>query len=185
MSQAPRRGEPEKALQGDPMVEQKEFRPTFKKFYSLLVPAMVIALALMWFGYRYYDLNQRILESARKAGGQMPDDFPPSWLFYVLPWFLAAVIVLCYLWIYALQRGRYFVVTPLHLEVRRGDDIKRTLWQNVSYTPPRNDKKRFRSFLLSDGSYYERIDDFFYPEFNLFTKFVSAAKQNARENITT
>lgn len=168
------------------MAEQhKEFLVSFKKFYLLWVPSTLVSLGLFYVGYLNYDQSRRIEETARAAGGQMPTSFPPPWMFYVLPWAVGLLISLSFTYVYFHQRGRRIVVTPTHLEMHRGDDVTRTLWQNLSFTPPRPDKKSFRTALVSDGRYYERLDEFFYPEFDLFVEFVTRARKFARENIST
>lgn len=168
------------------MAEQhKEFLVSFKKFYLLWIPSTLVSLGLFYVGYLYYDQNRRIEETARAAGGQVPMGLPPAWTFYVLPWVVGLVILVSFIYVYFQQRGRRVVVTPTHLEMHRGGNVTRTLWQNLSFTPPAADKKSFRTALVSDGSYYERLDEFFYPEFDLFVEFVTRAKKFARENIST
>jgi len=165
--------------------DRKEFKVSFKGFWLLCIPSAAVSLGLIGFGFNYYNKIRLIEESARKGGGTLPDSFPPDWIFYALPWTVAAVIAFLYLWVYMLESRRKIIVTPTHLEIVRGGDTTRTLWQNVSLTPPRSDKKSFRSALLSDGTHYETVYEFFYPEFQLLVDFVTDAKKHARESIST
>ena len=168
------------------MAEQhKEFQVDFKKFYWLWIPSTLVSLGLFYSGFIAFDQNRRIAETARVAGAQVPDGFPPSWIFYVAPWLVGLVIFVSFAYVYFQLRSRHIVVTPTHLEIHRGADVTRTLWQNLSFTPPRPDKKSFRSALVSDGHYYERVDEFFYPQFDLFVEFVTRAKKFSRDNIST
>lgn len=163
----------------------KEFIVDFKKFYLLWIPSMLVSGGLFYVGYIFFDQNRRVEETARVAGGTVPPGIPPAWMLYTLPWLMGVIIAVTFIYVFFQQRGRRIVVTPSHLEIHRGVDVSRTLWQNLSFTPPRADKKSFRTALVSDGNYYERLDEFFYPEFDLFVEVVTRAKKYARENIST
>lgn len=163
----------------------REFVPAMKNFYLMAGGAALIAAPLVWIGIRQYQVHQLLEEQAAKAKGSLPDSFPPDWIFYYVPWAFAGVILLALLLTYISYAGRKVVVTPQYIEIHRGSNSTRTLWQNLSFTPPPSTKKRFRSAILSDGRYYERIDDFFYPEFELLLEVIARAKKFARETHTT
>lgn len=162
---------------------RKEFRVNLKPFYYLCIPGLFVIAAMAYYGYRYYSLQQRLLEMAK--GRPLPDSFPPNWMFYYGPWGFGLFVAIALFVVWYGQYNRKIVVTRQHIQLHSGKSVVKTQWQNLSFTPPPVNKKRFRTALISDGSYYQRIDEFFYPEFDLLVEVITRAKKFARENLTT
>jgi len=153
--------------------QQKTFSADLKKFVGLAVPGLVVACVLGWFGLRQYNLPRT-------------EGFPPDDWFIYGPWGLAALILLMMALIFASNFGKKVVVTPKYVEFHRLNRLVfRCLWTNLSFTPPRQDKKRFLTAIISDGSHYERLEDFFFPDFELMVEIIREAKRHARDEIST
>ncbi len=152
--------------------QRREFRADLRNFFKLCAVASVLVIYLLVYGAFQYHQFSRLADMG----------FPPYWIFYVLPWSVALATIAVAAAIVLRMRGRKVVITRQAVEVHVGKTVYRTNWENLSFTPPRPDRKRFRSALLSDGAYYERIDEFFYPGFELLIEVLARAKRHARDS---
>ena len=157
-------------------MQQKVFSTSLTKFVALSVPAAGIAVALVLFGLK-----------ERKLMAYDDGTFPPGWIFYDVPWALAAILALGLTVLFFGALGKKIVVTPKHVEILRGSkQLMRQPWRDVSFTPPRPDQQGgLRTALLSDGKHFERIDPFFWPDFDLIVEVSKTAKQSARDDLST
>lgn len=150
---------------------RREFKGSLRKFWLLCLPAVVVAVYLLWFGFQSY-----------RTFGQLTDDgFPPGWIFYVIPWACSLAIFSIIFVLLSNNRGRCVVLTARTVEVRRGSMKRVTPWEEVYFTLPRPDKKRFRSALLSDGAWEERFEDFFFPDFDAMVGLISRQQKSHRD----
>lgn len=156
------------------MAQKKVFRTDLKGFTKLAIPGLVLSAVLIYLGIRQYIYMPRTL------------GFPPDWLLYGTPWATAALILLFTAYVYWVNKDKKIVVTPQYLEFMRGENtLFRCVWNNLSFTPPRQDKKRFRVAVISDGNRFERLEEFFFPEFDLLVDILKEAKRHARDELST
>lgn len=156
-------------------MQKRTFESSLKKFYAMATPMLALAVALVLYGKAQYTIMKY-------------DDgsFPPGWLFYVLPWGTAGLLVLGLFFLWLDARGRKVVMTPKNLECLKGEEaLFKVSYNNLSFTPPRQDQKRFRNALLSDGRSFMRIDEFFWPEFDLMVEAIAEARRNSRGELST
>jgi hypothetical protein len=156
-------------------MQKRTFESSMRKFYGMALPMLVIAGALAYYGLTQYKIMKY-------------DDgsFPPGWLFYLLPWGVSGLLVLGLLVLFLESHGRKVVLTPKNLECLKGEEaIFKVSYNNLSFTPPRQDQKRFRSALLSDGRNFMRIDEFFWPDFDLMVEVILEARKSSRSELST
>lgn len=155
------------------VAQKKVFRSNTKRMVPFVFMGILLSAALVYIGYRQYLLPRTL-------------GFPPDSLFYGLAWTVAGLILLLLLLVYLANADKSIVVTPQYMEFMRGQKVVfRCLWNNLSFTPPRQDQKRLRACILSDGKHYERVEDFFFPDFELLVDFVREAKKHARDDLST
>jgi len=157
------------------MQKEKTFRTDLKKFLLLAAPGVFVSVTLIRFGIRQYWIHAR-----------MPvEDFPPQSWFYYVPWTVAGLLILVMLNIFLNNVSKKVVITRSYLELHRSRKTYRTLWTDLSFTPPRPDRKRFRVAIISDGHYYERLEEFFFPEFDLLVSVIREAREHSRRTLST
>ncbi len=157
------------------MAPKKSFHTNLKKFYLLMVPGMICAAALIWFGCVQYP-------ALKFDSG----DFPPGWIFYYVPWSLGGLLILAILGLFYANNRKSIIISPQYLEFQHyGRTVFRCSWGNLSFTPPRQDRKRFKTAVISDGEHFERLEEFFYPDFELVVDVIREAKRHARDELST
>jgi hypothetical protein len=108
--------------------------------------------------------------------------FPPGWLFYVIPWAIAAIMILGLLSIILAQAGRSVLVAATYIECRKGSQMTRIPFQRLSFTAPQ--RGRFRSALISDGTgFFFPIEEIFWPEFDLLVSIIQVGCKRSREDL--
>jgi hypothetical protein len=114
-------------------------------------------------------------------------DVPPDrlvdpvspFLFVKLPMILGALIILFLLWSFFANLGKEIIVTPKTLTYKKGGAEWTALWKNLTFTPPRYDKKHFKSCSVSDGKKFGRIEEFYFPEFETLVEVIKAGKSGS------
>jgi hypothetical protein len=142
------------------------FGTSFKKFAWLAAPAICIALVLIVMPMGYVRTMQYD---------------PMALMFFAPPWGIAFLILLGIGWIYLSNRGKTIAFTRDRLEFQKGRKGFRCRWADLSFTPPPADKKKFRSAVISDGKHYERIDEFFFADFEAIVETIRKARQHSRD----
>lgn len=145
------------------------FQSSLKNLVILSIPAYLVAGALIWFGCVQYP---RLVQDTG-------DGFPPGWIFYYVPWTLGGLLILGCFFLMWKNAGRRFVVGRHAIEYYRfSHQVFKTSWNNIAFTPPNPEKRRFRRMMISSGSNYEDIEEFFFPDFQQFADTVTEARKN-------
>lgn len=150
--------------------KKRVFKTGFRKYMLLAVPAMTMAAVLILVGFHYYP-------TARY-------DSASSFL-YVVPWCVGTVIVLFTLYGWLINAGKKIVITPHHLEFTNYGKGFTSMWGDLVFTPPRSDKPFLKTAVIGDGNRYERLEEFFLPEFGKLVELIRMAKKHSREQRMT
>lgn len=146
------------------------FRTGFRKYLVVAVPAASLAALMIIAGARYY-------ETARYD--------PASAFLYVVPWAMAAFILVVTLGVYVMNAGKRITVTPQRLEYTNFGKGFKCPWGDLVFTAPAADKIYFKTAVIGDGSHFERLEEFFLPEFGTLVELIKAAKKHSREQRMT
>lgn len=105
---------------------------------------------------------------------------PISPFMYIkLPIIIGSLLILFTLWSLISNIGKEISITPKTFTYKKGRYEFTCFWKNLTFTPPRYDKKRFKMFSVSDGKRSGRIEEFFFPEFATIVEVIKAGKASA------
>jgi hypothetical protein len=114
----------------------------------------------------------------------VPGDPVTPFLYVKLPLIIAALIMgFLILSLYS-NFNKELTVTPQTLTYKKGGSNFTVLWKNLSFTPPRYDKKRFKTFTVSDGNRFGRIEEIYFPAFETMVDVIKAAKAGQGQEIS-
>ena len=150
--------------------KKRVFKTGFKKYLLLAVPALSMAAVLILVGAHYYPTAR--YDSA-------------STLLYVAPWSVGGVIVVFTLYGWLINAGKAVTVTPRKLEFSNYGKGFDSMWGDLVFTAPRSDKLYLKTAVIGNGTRYERLEEFFWPEFTTLMDLIKAAKKHSREQRMT
>ncbi|MHB2016257.1 MAG: hypothetical protein ACYCW6_04850 [Candidatus Xenobia bacterium] len=149
----------------------KTFKASLLKFCLVAIPGLVLAGYVGWDGWHTLHLPQN-------QPPFIPDPVVIG-LCYVRFAFCAVLLVLI-LGVLMSNVGKSVTITPEGLICRNGKWEMDLLWRDamVTHSPP--GKKSFRAITLSNGSKFYRIEEFFFPDYDLLARVVDKALQKER-----
>ena len=145
------------------------FRSSIKKLACIAVPSLLVAGLLTDIGCHLYETLK----------SDTTGSFPPSWVFYGLPWGISLFIVFADLWLMASNTGRQLQIGRATVEYQvRNRQVFRSPWSEVVYVRPNPERKRFRTLVLSTPRHHLVVEEFFFPEFDALVRAIETARKS-------
>jgi len=149
--------------------QEKIFKPDMSKFFIVLLIAVIVASWLITQGLA----NYKAFAKTKDVSAIVPLGY--------LPIAIGALILLVALIIYLSNANKKITVTPANISFfSHGKEIS-VLWKDLIFTMSPPEKKTFRQITISDGTYFERIDDFFFPQYDFMLEVIHRAKEVSRK----
>lgn len=135
-------------------------------FYVLTILALIVSLCLIIYGYSNYK------NFFRDITALVP--------FCYLPIGLGILIFLVLIYLYLVNSGKKITVSPEIFSYTQGSGGFTVKWRDLIFntTPP--EKKRFRQITVSNGHYFGKIDEMFFPEYEFILEIIHRAKESAK-----
>lgn len=149
--------------------QEKIIKPNMSKFYVMAIIAFIVSFWLIKQGITNY-----------RAFAPMGDKSALFSLCY-LPILLGSTIVLITVLIYIFNASKKITITPTNIIFFSGGKEISIVWKDLIYTMSPPEKKTFRQITISNGRYFEKIDDFFFPEYNFLAEIIHTAKDASKK----
>jgi len=154
---------------GATLSKQRVFRSSPRKLLGFAVFPLAIAAFL------FYEGMLNAPKFPEVPADRLVDPVSP-FVFVKLPMIMAGLIVFFLVWSFFSNLNKEIIVTPKTLTYKKGRAEWTVLWKDLTFTPPRYDKKRFKSCAVSNGRKFGRIEEFFFPDFETLVDVIKAAK---------
>lgn len=139
---------------------------TLESLAVLLAPLLVAAY-LIWYGVQNDPL------------------FPPQAdmqsriIFYYAPIVFGGLIILVTIGAFASYMIVKVTITPDLFHFKHGAREFSCKWRNLTYVPPKPNKKHFRIMTIGSGKQVGHIYSMFFPKFDLLARVIEVAKKEA------
>ncbi|MFH1453608.1 MAG: hypothetical protein ABIH00_06480 [Armatimonadota bacterium] len=150
-------------------MQEKIIKPVLTKFYLFSLIPLFLSILLIINGNK----NLKVFASTQEVF--------TKFLVGYLPMLFGIIIILVLLVLFASNVSKKITVTPVSIKYSCGKKEFTTPWKNLIFatTPP--EKKHFKQITLSDGVNFGKIDDFFFPQYDLIIQVIYKAKEAGKE----
>lgn len=149
--------------------QEKIFRPDMSKFFIVSLIALIASSWLIFQGL----VNYKVFVKTKDVSAIVTLSY--------LPIAIGTLILLVALIIYIVNANKKITVTPANVSfLSHGEEIS-IPWKDLIFSTSPPEKKTFRQITISDGRHFERIDDFFFPQYNFIIEVIHRAKEVSRK----
>ena len=144
----------------------KTFKSSVLKFWLIAIPALALAVWLGWDGWHTLHLPQNM------------KPFVPDPVVVGLCWFrmgFAAFLVIMVISVLTTNMSKSVTIAPEGLVCKNGKWEMDLLWKDAMVSGPPDNKRSFRTLLLSNGRQFYRVEEFFFPDYDLIARVVETA----------
>lgn len=149
--------------------QEKIFKADMSKFFIVLLIAVIVSTWLIMQGVA----NYKAFAKTKDVSAIVP-------LCY-LPVAVGIIILLVAVIIFISNANKKITVTPANISfLSHGKEVS-VQWKDLIFTMSPPEKKTFRQITISDGRQFERIDDFFFPQYDFILEVMHRAKEVSRK----